>query len=92
MQQDHPLVCPQCKKLNQRSIVEGESPWQQFGDYKDPKEYYDQEGRRHVHDPNKVFATWKCDKGHRFNWYVRAGCVACGQTQENLLENLQPNT
>lgn len=55
------ILCPQCKKLKQKSKVYligstktllGWSP------------YWDEEGRYHSHDPNKVRTGYNCNRGH----------------------------
>lgn len=88
MTQEHPLLCPQCLKIGKKSMVFGETPWEQIGDYLPEKEYYDETGKRHVHDPNRVVSGWKCSNAHRFRWYVRAGCIACAKVQDHQFEIL----
>lgn len=68
------MICPDCKLAGLKSTVtKGRAsrtlaycPW-----------YFDEEGRRHNHDGNKMTISYECSNGHRFAETTSGACW-CG--------------
>lgn len=76
----NPVRCPFCVEANERSRVGYEDatattllPVEQF---------FDEDGRRHVHDPNWRTTAYSCSRGHNWTEARRGGCQACGEEPE----------
>jgi len=57
------MKCPVCKEEGKRSIVT-EGPTMTTDMYSAP--FYDEDGKRHFHDPNRHDTQYTCSEGHRF--------------------------
>ncbi len=68
------MKCPECVALGQRSTVQdhgGSVTCMGFSSY------YDEDGKRHSHDPNTRTMGYSCSNGHR--WTERSsGSCWCG--------------
>lgn len=40
--------------------------------------YWDEEGKRHVHDPNSFTVSYHCSRGHRWAETTHRECPTCG--------------
>ena len=65
------MKCPECRKLGQRSKVFFNKRIVQLLHTTD---FWDEDGRLHVHDPNLVTASFSCSKGHRWSETERPVC------------------
>ena len=70
------MRCEQCKIDGLRSVLfsEGSSTTLMGG-----VEYYDEDGRFHVHDPNITTTTLKCSMGHVTLDKSTLKCPICGE-------------
>lgn len=64
------MKCPQCVEEGERSIVTVNDSYVStlMGG---GKTFYDEDGVRHVHNPNVATGVWRCSRGHRI--VVRLG-------------------
>lgn len=62
----YPLViCAECKNSGQRSRV---NDYGTIGTLLAYHAYYDEDGRYHSHNPNRLTKSYRCSKGH--TWKV----------------------
>ena len=71
---DERVICPECEKGGQRSRVTDDGMSTTLMGF---HPYHDEDGRRHVHDPNRKRHHYACSRGHR--WEVIDGDTCwCG--------------
>jgi len=74
------LFCPQCQLEGKRStVVETVGPTTCVY----CPTFYDEQGRRHIHDTNQIVMTYRCNRGH--NWTLtRVASCWCGWPEVGL--------
>ncbi len=66
--------CKTCEKEGTKSILYV-SPG---GDEKGPAQlFYDEDGKKHVHDPTVYYTVYHCSKGHQFTTKSVGKCPSC---------------
>lgn len=86
------VLCPFCKKMGDKSVVytNGGSTTQLLGYEGD---FWDMEGIRHNHNPNRLSTGYRCSKGHFYTKHYWYPCPAldCSYTeQEEYYEEGNP--
>lgn len=41
--------------------------------------YYDEDGKKHEHDPNGTVYSYRCSNGHKWSKVYRRKCPSCGR-------------
>lgn len=73
------MKCPTCVEENEKSTVNvGGSTRTLMPTHT----YYDEDGRYHHHDPNRIKTTYECSRGHRWSEETDIPCAACVMTAE----------
>ena len=68
------MICETCKTEGKTSrIFEGAS-WKTAMNC---RPFYDEHGKRHVHDSNRVTTSYRCSNGHAWERETRGSCW-CG--------------
>jgi hypothetical protein len=68
------MICETCKAEGAKSsITEGQSAVTNMG----ISVYFDEEGVRHVHDPNNIITSYYCSRGHSWTERKHSSCP-CG--------------
>lgn len=70
-----PVICEQCRGQGIASYVTAEGPSVVTAVYRPP--FFDENGYRHDHDPNRGTSSLKCSRGHRFTRTSYGSCW-CG--------------
>ena len=55
------MKCPECIATNQRSMVHDQGSWTTAMGW---SPYWDEDGNRHVHNPNTITTGYHCSNGH----------------------------
>lgn len=72
------MQCPECVKDSYPSQVRAEGVIGAIPGLVTPIDwYYDEDGRRHVHDPNKQIEGYSCSRDHSLRRIVGTKCW-CG--------------
>lgn len=75
------MICEKCKDLGLRSkLFEGAS----YRTAVMGGNFYDEAGRRHIHDPNTTTTDYSCSQGHRFTVTTMVRCPATGCDHGNM--------
>ena len=69
------LKCPECIAAGERSTVRSASTVRHHAGTVEV--YWDEEGRKHVHDPNETTVRFRCSKGHEFDQTHKQPCPGC---------------
>jgi hypothetical protein len=69
------VICPQCQQLGERSkVYEGGTVTTAMGFSR----FWDEDGVKHIHDPNTTTKGYRCSRGHGWNEVSLADCPAKG--------------
>lgn len=81
------MICEECKKNKQRSLsYPGGSTSTLLGF----QPYFDEDGKYHNHDPNKITTYYNCSNGHKWvNSYVQS--CWCGWPDKIETSNVGEN-
>lgn len=55
------MICPECKAQGLKSRVEDLGSSRTLLGY---RPFYDEDGKRHVHDPNTITTSYRCSNDH----------------------------
>ena len=69
------MICQKCQEMGEKSIVYEPYGW--FTTAMCGNNFYDEEGKYHVHDPNTSTGTYSCSKGHEWSITRRTSCPSC---------------
>jgi hypothetical protein len=73
------VLCPQCQEARQVSqVYDAGSSQTAIGH----RPYWDEQGRRHVHNPNRIRWSFRCTNGHSWTEDERFECPTCGVWQK----------
>ena len=76
------MICPTCEAAGQKSVVT-EGPSMSTAMHCPP--FYDEEGKRHVHNSNTRRTDYSCSRGHRWTESHKGRCW-CGWPGEHKSE------
>lgn len=65
------MKCPECVEANERSRVYSQGT---FFYAMGVSRFWDEDGERHVHDPNHPTTSYKCSNGHYWSETKRNRC------------------
>lgn len=68
------MICDTCKSSGLKSIVKKAG---RIDPTINPHSFYDEEGRQHIHNKEKMVTQYVCSNGHMFSVTVNPGCW-CG--------------
>ena len=80
-----PTRCPYCADEGKRSSLYPPAYYYMTAMMTHP--YYDEDGRRHLHNSNTSSGTWRCSRDHTWTRSVRPGCPA-GCTEDDVTVRL----
>lgn len=68
------MICEKCKTEDRKSTIRfsTEIVTSELVD-----NYYDEEGKLHIHDPNITETTYRCSNGHEWSERETEHCGAC---------------
>ena len=74
----HKMICPECQKqgLTSKVFIGISTATSVY-----PPPFYDEEGRRHKHDPSTIITEYYCSKGHNWSESISGKCW-CGWSKE----------
>jgi hypothetical protein len=79
------MICPECKKQQLKSTV---IPMGSSSTLVCYIPFYDEEGKYHNHDANKVRSSYKCSNGHIWDEVSHGTCWCGWPTMENIRNNI----
>ncbi len=68
------MKCPECKKRGLKSKL---NVGPTYGTCMAHTEYYDEDGKYHMHDPNKYTKSFYCSNDHRGYTETKNKCRSC---------------
>lgn len=68
------MICPECKGKNLKSIVMINNTTMTCMGW---LPYYNEDGKYHSHNPNKISTSYICSNKHCFNMSALAPCPSC---------------
>jgi len=68
------MICPKCKELGEKSTVYEHG---MVSTCANVNVYYDEDGNRHWHDPNRSTISYSCNRGHNFGFALANKCSSC---------------
>jgi hypothetical protein len=69
------MICPVCKESGLKSTVWDSGTSSTLLGW---MPYFDEEGKKHSHDPNRCSTVYTCSQGHRFVHRYHIACPTCG--------------
>lgn len=66
------MKCRECVKEGQRSTLYSMGASKTLLGWKGP--HWDEEGKQHSHDPNRVTEGFKCSRGHQYSVVRKVRC------------------
>ena len=73
------MICPVCKREDKKSTIRIHNT-QSTCAYYFP--FFDEEGRKHKHDGNRLTSDCECSEGHKFTAYYYRKCWCDWQRKE----------
>ena len=74
------MKCPKCVELALKSILYTSGGCITTGMC--PESYYDEDGKRHWHDPNGSTSTYECSNGHQVSVTTHDPCGSCDYNKD----------
>jgi hypothetical protein len=68
------MICQKCQEEGLKSRVQDLGGTSTLLGY---SSYYDEDGKRHSHDPNTLTNYYKCSNGHEFYVTSKSRCSNC---------------
>jgi hypothetical protein len=69
------VKCPECVKEGERSRVSDDGCSSTLLGGGGP--FWDEDGNKHIHDPNRITQHYHCSRGHHWAERGRAPCPSC---------------
>ncbi|KKM73649.1 hypothetical protein LCGC14_1408380 [marine sediment metagenome] len=79
------MKCPECEKAGLKSTIY--DPGGYFITAMCVQSFWDEDGKRHVHDGNWRTKSYSCSNGHRWSESWRPKCPTCGKGGERKIIN-----
>jgi hypothetical protein len=71
------VKCPECFRLATKSTVRLDNNAAYTSTDWPADVYWDEEGRKHIHDQERMGGSFKCSQGHSFAVFRRPACPSC---------------
>lgn len=68
------MKCPVCEQQGKKSTLRGGGS---FTTCMCGETYWDEDGKYHNHDPNRISTGYHCSNGHEFSVSSRSPCQSC---------------